>query len=46
MIKELQASNCKSCSGQKTVEWEDFFKVFMCSQCGWINKEKGKGKKK
>lgn len=41
MRKELQASDCKRCKGKKTVEWFEEEFVFMCSACGWIDKQKG-----
>jgi len=44
MNKELQASSCRLCSGTTTVTWDDKYKIWVCSRCGWVDKEKGKKK--
>jgi transcription initiation factor TFIIIB Brf1 subunit/transcription initiation factor TFIIB len=35
---------CKKCSGQKTVEWDEEYKIWICWKCGWIDKQRGKKK--
>lgn len=34
-------TKCRKCKKQ-SVDWEDKFKVFMCTECGWVDKEKWK----